>query len=145
MTTITCRRTTLLAAVAVLLLLVQPVAISLTNAATTVDIGAGVVHAQGGGGDGGGGAGIFSEALTSIQKIARDAWMFLTGLLIVVALLGGLWYTLQGTAGAAFGGSRMVSVAVVGGVGLVVLVLIAFMVLPELGDVLKSAQPEAPF
>lgn len=128
MVILTRRRATLLLAAAVLLLLLQPVVLPyLTGGAT--------VHAQG----------IFDPALKKIEEIARDAWVFLTGLLIVVAVLGGLYYTLQGTAGAAFGGSRMVSMAVVGGIGLVILVLIAFLVLPELADVLGNLQPAPPF
>ena len=46
---------------------------------------------------------MFDPIMQQILAIARDAWAFLSGLLIVVALLGGLYYVLQGTAGAAFG------------------------------------------
>jgi hypothetical protein len=77
--------------------------------------------------------------------IARDAWTFLAGLLVVVALLGGLFYVLQGTAGAAFGGSRLTATAIIGVLGLVVLVLFAFLFLPQIADVLKQHQPKPPF
>ena len=50
---------------------------------------------------------MFDPIMEQILSIARDAWAFMAGLLIVVALLGGLYYILQGTAGMAFGGSRM--------------------------------------
>jgi hypothetical protein len=63
----------------------------------------------------------------------------------VVALLGGLYYVLQGTAGAAFGGSRMTSMAIIGVIGLVVIVLFAFLVLPQVGEMLKNFQPAPPF
>ena len=88
---------------------------------------------------------MFDPILQQILAIARDAWAFMAGLLIVVALLGGLYYVLQGTAGAAFGGSRMTSMALIGVVGLVILVLFAFLFLPQVGQMLKNFQPAAPF
>jgi hypothetical protein len=69
----------------------------------------------------------------------------MAGLLIIVALLGGMYYILQGTAGAAFGGSRMTSMAIVGVVGLVIVVLFAFLFLPQIGEMLKNFQPQPPF
>jgi hypothetical protein len=83
--------------------------------------------------------------MEQIQTLAQDAWLFLIGLLIIVALLGALYYVLQGTAGAAFGGGRMTSTAIVGAVGIVVLVLFAFLVLPQLGEMLQGLSPEPPF
>lgn len=88
---------------------------------------------------------MFGPILEQILGIARDAWAFMTGLLIVVALLGGMYYVLQGTAGMAFGGSRMTSMAIIGVVGLVIIVLFAFLFLPQIGEMLKSFQPQAPF
>jgi hypothetical protein len=83
--------------------------------------------------------------MEQILIIARDAWGFLAGLVIVVALLGGLYYILQGTAGAAFGASKMTSMAIIGVVGLVIIVLFAFLFLPQIGEMLRSFQPEPPF
>ena len=88
---------------------------------------------------------MFDPILTQLSEIARDAWVFLAGLMIIVALLGGLYYVLQGTTGAAFGGGKMTSVAIVGAVGIVILVLFAFLVIPELGTLLESLQPEPPW
>jgi hypothetical protein len=88
---------------------------------------------------------MFDVVMEQILLIARDAWAFLAGLLVVVALLGGLYYVLQGTAGAAFGGSRMTSMAIIGVIGLVVIVLFAFLVLPQVGEMLKNFQPAPPF
>ena len=88
---------------------------------------------------------MFDVVMEQILLIARDAWAFLAGLLVVVALLGGLYYVLQGTAGAAFGASRMTSMAIVGVVGLVVIVLFAFLFLPQIGEMLKNFQPAPPF
>mgnify|MGYP001558015288 CR=1 FL=1 len=88
---------------------------------------------------------MFDEVLGQILLIARDAWGFLAGLLIVVAMLGGMFYVLQGTAGATFGGGKMTSMALIGLVGVVILVLVAFLLIPQLGEMLKNLQPDAPF
>ncbi len=88
---------------------------------------------------------MFDPVMEQILLIARDAWGFLAGLVIVVALLGGLYYILQGTAGAAFGASKMTSMAIIGVVGLVIIVLFAFLFLPQIGEMLRSFQPEPPF
>ena len=88
---------------------------------------------------------MFEPILEQILAIARDAWAFMAGLLIVVALLGGLYFVLQGTAGVAFGGSRMTSMAIIGVVGLVIIVLFAFLFLPQIGEMLKSFELQAPF
>jgi hypothetical protein len=88
---------------------------------------------------------MFDPILEQIMVIARDAWAFLAGLLIVVALLGGLYYVLQGAAGAAFGASRMTSMAIIGVAGLVLIVLFAFLFLPQIGEMLKNFQPKPPF
>lgn len=89
--------------------------------------------------------GVFDAVYQHIANLSRDAWAFMTGLLIIVAMLGGLYYTLQGSAGMAFGGSKMAGIAIVGIVGLVIVVLIAFLMLPELGSVLQNSIPKAPF
>ena len=88
---------------------------------------------------------MFDSAMDQILAIARDAWGFLAGLLIVVALLGGLFYTLQGSAGAAFGGSKMAATAILGVIGLVIVVMFAFLVIPQLGSVLQGLKPTPPF
>ena len=88
---------------------------------------------------------MFGPIMDQILLIARDAWTFLAGLLVVVALLGGLYYVLQGTAGAAFGGSRLTATAIIGVLGLLVLVLFAFLFLPQIAEVLKQHQPRPPF
>lgn len=88
---------------------------------------------------------MFDPILQQLLAIARDAWAFMAGLLVVVALLGGMYYILQGTAGMAFGGSRMTSMAIIGVVGLVIIVLFAFLFLPQIGEMLKSFQPQPPF
>ena len=88
---------------------------------------------------------MFDPIMEQLTTIAQDAWIFLVGLLIIVALLGGLYFVLQGTVGAAFGGGKMTSVAIIGAIGIIVLVLFAFLVLPELGTLLEGLQPDPPF
>jgi len=88
---------------------------------------------------------MFDKVLEQILSIARDAWGFLAGLLIIVAMLGGLFYVLQGTAGAAFGGGRTTAMAITGLIGVVLLVIVAFLLIPQLGEMLKSLQPQPPF
>ena len=88
---------------------------------------------------------MFDPILEKLTEIAQDAWLFLAGLLIMVALLGGLYFVLQGAAGAAFGGARSTSIAILGGIGIVLLVLFAFLVIPQLGEVLIELKPTPPF
>jgi hypothetical protein len=88
---------------------------------------------------------MFDPIMEQIQTLAQDAWLFLIGLLVIVAMLGALYYVLQGTTGAAFGASRMASTAIIGAVGIVILVLFAFLVLPQLGELIQGLVPEPPF
>jgi hypothetical protein len=88
---------------------------------------------------------MFDPIMSQLTVIAQDAWAFLAGLLVIMALLGGLYFVLQGTAGVAFGGGRMTGVALLGAVGLVILVLFAFLVIPQLGTLLQSVEPAPPF
>lgn len=88
---------------------------------------------------------MFDPIMEQIQTLAQDAWLFLIGLLIIVAMLGALYYVLQGTTGAAFGASRMTSTAIIGAIGIVILVLFAFLVLPRLGELVQSLAPGPPF
>jgi len=88
---------------------------------------------------------MFDAVLNQILSISREAWGFLVGVLIIVALLGGLYYVLQGTAGAAFGGSKMAAGAIIGAIALVVLVMFAFLIIPQLGEILRNSTPPPPF
>ncbi len=88
---------------------------------------------------------MFEPITEQIQALAQDAWLFLIGVLISVAMLGALYYVLQGTAGAAFGAGRMTSTAILGAVGIVILVLFAFLVLPRLGELIQDLAPGPPF
>jgi hypothetical protein len=104
------------------------------------------VRADGGScGAGDGGAGVFQPVLNALLPLARNAWAFGVGILIVVAGLGGLYFILQGTAGAATGGSGLTGRAIIGMVGIIVMVLMAFLLLPQLSCMLQKSAPVAPF
>ncbi len=90
-------------------------------------------------------AGIFTPVLNKLLPLARDAWGFGTAILIVIASLGGLYYALKGTTGAAIGGSGMASSAIIGMGVVIVVVLIAFLLLPQLSCLLQNSAPAAPF
>ena len=96
-------------------------------------------------GGGNGDMGVFGPVYDQIAIVSRSAWSFIVGLIVIVVLLGGLWYGLQGAAGASFGGSKTTSTAILGVVGLVLVALMIFLLLPNLGEMLKSFQPKPPF
>ena len=115
-----------------------------------------VVRFDNGGGGGGGGstascgnvstqAGIFGPVLDKLLPLARNAWGFGVAILIVIASLGGLFYAIKGAAGASIGGGGMTSNAIIGMVAIIVLVLMAFLLLPQLSCMLQTSAPAAPF
>lgn len=105
-----------------------------------------VLSGPGGGSCGGSNnAGIFAPVLAKLLPLARDAWGFGTAVLIVIASLGGLYFALKGTAGASIGGSGMASGAIIGMVTVIVVVLMAFLLLPQLSCLLQNSAPVAPF
>ncbi len=88
---------------------------------------------------------MFSGLQDKLLEIGRDAWTFLAVITGMVALLGGLFYILKGTAGAALGSDRTAAMAIAGAIGVVLLVLVGFLLIPELGTMIQSAQPTPPF
>ena len=88
---------------------------------------------------------MFQSILDYLLNMGRDAWVFLAGITVMVALLGGLFYVLKGTAGAAVGSDRTTAMAIIGAVGLVILVLVGFLIIPEMGNLLQTVQPAPPF
>ena len=88
---------------------------------------------------------MFDAALQTLTDIAREAWLFIAAIIIVVALIGALIAVLKGVTGASFGSSQMTGIAIVGAVGIIILVLVGFLVIPSLGDVLRDASPNPPF
>lgn len=112
------------------------------------------VHAQdgkppsdGGGGGmcAGGDSGPFTAVMNKIDPLARNAWTFGVGLLIIVAMLGGLYYSIQGAGGAATGASGMTSKAILGMGGITLLVVMTFVLLPEFAKMLCNSAPKAPW
>lgn len=103
-----------------------------------------------GGGGGGGGCtsgdmGIFKPVYAALTPLARNLWAFLVGLIVIVAVLGGLYFAMTGTGGAIMGGAKPTAGAIIGVLGLVVMVLMVFLILPNLGTMLCSFQPQPPF
>jgi len=88
---------------------------------------------------------MFDVLLEKLLGIGREAWIFLASITGMVALLGALFYVLKGTAGSALGSERTTSMAVIGAVGLIILVLVGFLVIPQMGDLITEVQPEPPF
>ena len=88
---------------------------------------------------------MFDAALQTLMDIAREAWMFIAAIIIVVGLIGALIAVLKGVTGASFGSSQMAGIAIVSAVGIVILILVGFLVIPSLGDILRDASPNPPF
>lgn len=88
---------------------------------------------------------MFDTIYNTIVNLSTQAWGFIAGLIIIVALLGGLFQVLQGAAGSAFGASNTTKIAIVGALGLVLIVLIAFLILPQFSNILYENKPAAPF
>jgi hypothetical protein len=91
------------------------------------------------------GSGIFSGLLETIKSIARDFWGVLVGLILVGATIAMIVSVLKGTAGMLIGGSKETTVAIIGVVGVVLLVVISFVAIPELSKLITNLAPEAPF
>jgi len=88
---------------------------------------------------------MFDALQQKLLEMGRDTWTFLAVITGMLAMLGGLFYVLKGTAGAALGSDRTAAMAIVGAIGIVVLVLVGFMIIPELGTMIQTAQPTPPF
>jgi len=88
---------------------------------------------------------MFEPVQEKLLELGRDAWVFLASITAMIAMLGALFYVLKGSTGAAFGSDRATSVAIIGAVGLIVLVLVGFLIIPEMGKMLQEAQPTPPF
>lgn len=89
--------------------------------------------------------GVFQPVFDVLSNLAGGAWKFIAGLLVLIAVTGGLFYVLQGTAGATMGGEHMTQRSILGAISIIVLVVIAFLVLPQMGNLLQGMIPEAPF
>jgi len=88
---------------------------------------------------------MFTDLLAQLTAIANDFWSFGVGVLLIMAALFMLYRAMQGTAALGFGSGQMTVGAVMGIVGILILVLSVFKVIPSFMDMLKIAQPPAPF
>ncbi len=89
--------------------------------------------------------GIFGGFLDYVYDLGRQTWALFTAILIIVATIGGVWYALQGGLSSLFGGSKAAAASIVGFFGLVLMVILTFVVVPEVSQYLQSIRPEAPF
>lgn len=96
-------------------------------------------------GTGPGDGGIFEPIMVVITKIAHDLWGVIIGLIIIAAALGMILSVLRGTGGMLIGGSKETTVAVISIVGLVLLVVVAFVAIPQLAGLMQSLTPAPPF
>ena len=94
---------------------------------------------------GGGGGGIFGPILDQITGYARDLWGVFVGLIIIAATLGMIVAVLRGAGGMLIGGSKETTVALISVVGIVLLVVVAFVAIPQLSKMITNLQPAAPF
>lgn len=83
-------------------------------------------------------ADVFSGVQQQIGVLAAGAMRFLLFLIVVVVTVGGLYGVLHGALGTTIGSQRSVTYAVLTFVGLVVMALLAFLLVPALGDVLAG-------
>ncbi len=66
--------------------------------------------------------------------IFRQAWALITGLLVLIAVLGGLAHIFKMTSGALLGSGLWVSEAVAGILGVVVIALVGFLSIPAIAQ-----------
>lgn len=93
----------------------------------------------------GGGGGIFGPILDQITGYARDLWGVFVGLIIISATLGMIVAVLRGAGGMLIGGSKETTVALISVVGIVLLVVVAFVAIPQLSKMITDLKPAAPF
>ena len=91
------------------------------------------------------GGGIFGAILDQITGYARDLWGVFVGLIIIAATLGMIVAVLRGTGGMLIGGSKETTVALISVVGIVLLVVVAFVAIPQLSKMITDLKPAAPF
>lgn len=86
---------------------------------------------------------MFDQLLTTIQSWGADAWAFGTGVILVLVSLGMLYRLFQAGVALSFGNGQVVAWALVGIVGLALLVMAGFDLIPSL--VREIPTPEPPF
>ena len=83
--------------------------------------------------------------LDTLTNLGAEFWAFGVGILIILASLFMLYRAIQGTTALGFGSGQLAAAAAVGIVGILILVMAAFKVIPSFVDMLKDATPSAPF
>jgi len=88
---------------------------------------------------------MFNELLAQLQAIGADAWAFGIGVLLIIAALVMLYRAIQATAAAGFGSGPMIGAAIMGIIGVFLIVAAAFDLIPSFTQWLGSRTPEPPF
>lgn len=88
---------------------------------------------------------MFEALYNVLNAIAADAWNFGTGVLLILASLFMLYRAIQGTTALGFGSGQMAGAALVGIVGILIIVLTAFNVIPSFTELLKVNLPSPPW
>lgn len=88
---------------------------------------------------------MFGGLLDQLREISAQAWAFGVGLILILASLAMLYRAIQATAAMSFGSGPMVAAGVMGIVGVLILVMAAFNLIPAFVDMLKGVAPAAPF
>ena len=94
---------------------------------------------------GGGRGGLFGPILNQITGYARDLWGVFVGLIVIAATLGMIVAVLRGAGGMLIGGNKETTVAIISIVGIVLLVVVAFVAIPQLAKMITALKPAAPF
>lgn len=93
--------------------------------------------------------GVSGNIFEPLRRIVRDfggqIFVFLTDMIIIVVAIVGVSKCLQGAASGFLGLNGQAGAAIIGFLGLVMVVVMTFVVLPELVGYLGSIRPEVPF
>ena len=88
---------------------------------------------------------MFGPLLSMLDTLGTQVWNFGVGVLLILAALFMLYRAIQGTTALGFGSGQMAGAALIGIVGILIIVLTAFKVIPSFTELLKSSTPSAPW
>jgi hypothetical protein len=89
--------------------------------------------------------GPFQAVLDNLRPLANNLWFVLVELTIMAAMIGGIWHVLSAAGGSVIGGNKYTATAIIGLAGLILMVIVVFVLVPELGEIIKGMKPVPPF